>query len=766
MTFETGSTVGDYTIVAHIGNGGGGRLFKGRHKVTGRVEALKVLQPDPAGARESILRFLREIRLQASLDHPHIARVYSAFHLDGHLVMAMEYVEGRSLRELLQQGPLDVPKALDFTLQALDALAYAHAVEVSHRDIKPENILITPEGQLKLTDFGLAKIWSGVSLTQTTPPLGSLRYLSPEQVHASSSVDGRTDLYSLGVVLYEMVTGRPPFTDDKPFELMKAHAETPPRPPVELRDIPGELNGAILGALQKDPAERYGSAQEFRRALERVPLESAPVEKPVRRRPAFGKYWHQWKAALPAVPVIIAIAAISVAGIAKLPSRPSEPIPPPKMPSLVTSIRPPAVAYEKSAPAEEERREPPRPAPARSESRRPAREAPPAPAAKPVVLNVEEIPEPAEPQEIAGMISLPEIPEPSLVPITPPELPGASAATADEPILNLSRQWVAKPGADGILFSDDASRLAVYSDDGFQLLDSASGELLTELQLPDGNLTALALSPDSKMLVLGSADGSVRTWDIAAGRSTAMLGHPSGVTSLSLSDDGKVLAVGLRDRNVQVWTSTGDSSRWQRAASRRIARQTPSSVAFSSEAELVTAASPDRQVQVWNPAGDELHRIQTLADGVSAVAFSTNGSVLAAAGQGQMGLWHVYSGQRIKGVSTGGDRFAITCLKTGRCLGVAVDGGAVSVWDLIESEKLAAVEADHPIRAIALSKDGSQVVAFDEANQLYQWKWNAAGRQDLARKLEPGEMSQLIEEVAGSTDKNRNPFRRLIDVVR
>jgi len=765
MTFEIGSTVGDYRIVGAIGNGSGGRLFKGRHEVTGRVEALKVLQPDPSHTRESIARFLREIRLQASLDHPNIARVLNAFHGDGQLVMVMEYVEGHSLRELLLQGPLEIATAIDFACQALNALAYAHGLEVSHRDIKPENILITPEGRLKLTDFGLAKIWSGISLTQTSPPLGSLRYMSPEQVHADNSLDGRTDLYSLGVVLYEMVTGRPPFIDDKPFELMKAHAEQLPRPPSELREIPGELNAAILGALQKKPSDRYASAAEFRRALERVPNTSAAVKKPTLRCTARPLCRH-WKAALGAAATLAAVLTFSA--VAEWPKALQEAVSPPEIPEYLGRIRPPALAYEKIPAAVESEREQPRPAPTRAAAARPTAQQRTQSPTEPQVPNLEQSEAPGPEQPPLELAFLPEIPDPELVPGLPEKAEEVTvpAAASAAPRLLLIDKWPAGDGADGLVFGADSRSLIAYGKQGFRMWDVHSGESVAESHDSGGELTALALSPNRKTLFLGGSDGSVRTWNVAEGRSTAMLGHPSAVTALSVGDDGKVLVVGLDDRNVHVWSSAGDEGHWERSARKRISKRSPVWVAYSSEPELVTAVSTDRQVQVWPLTGGEIRRIQTFPNGATVAAFSPDGAILAAAGRGEVGIWHVSSGQSITSLETGGTEHSLACLESQRCVGVSANGRTLSVWDLISSELLATVGADADIHRLAVSPDGTEVAALSSDGQLYHWRWNETGCEYLARRLNPEEMSRLIEEVADANEDRRGPFRRLLDTIR
>jgi serine/threonine protein kinase len=283
MTFRPGDTVGDYKIIGVLGGGGMGRVFKAEHIITRRIEAMKVLLRDQADQQEFVRRFLREVQVQASLNHPNIASVHNAFLVGDDLMMVMEYIEGESLECLMRRGPIPWRTAVDYACQALKALGYAHARAITHRDIKPSNIMITPDQIVKITDFGLAKIiGEDVRLTQSGAVIGSVYYAPPEQVKGSSAIDGRSDLYSLGVVLYEMVTGCKPFDGDSNFAIMSGHVAEAPTPPIErFPDLPQPLNDLILTTMAKAPEERPASAGDFLQALDRV--NSAPDFKSSRR---------------------------------------------------------------------------------------------------------------------------------------------------------------------------------------------------------------------------------------------------------------------------------------------------------------------------------------------------------------------------------------------------------------------------------------------------------------------------------------------------
>ena len=269
----TGARKGDYLILGTLGAGGMGKVYKVRNTLSDRVEAMKVLLPDLSEQQELADRFLREIKVLASLHHPNIAELRTALTIGNQLVMIMEYVEGTTLASRLQQGDVRYADALVYFDQVLAALACAHSQRIVHRDIKPANIMLAPFGVVKLMDFGIARSGNDMGLTMTGTTLGSVAYMSPEQVRCEP-LDGRSDLYSVGVSLYETITGQRPYVSDNNFEVMQAHLQVPPTAPIELKpDIPPGLNQLILMAMAKNPAQRFQTADAMRGALRSV----APV---------------------------------------------------------------------------------------------------------------------------------------------------------------------------------------------------------------------------------------------------------------------------------------------------------------------------------------------------------------------------------------------------------------------------------------------------------------------------------------------------------
>jgi serine/threonine-protein kinase len=267
MAIQVGDIVGDYEITGVLGRGGMGRVFRVRNRLTEREEAMKIVLSDldenPAFAE----RFLREIKVHARLQHPNIAALYSAQRIGDRLVMILELVEGVSMEALLRSGGIAIPEAAHYIVQVLEALAYAHERGVVHRDIKPANILIGAGGVVKLTDFGIARSASEARLTGTGQALGTLAYMSPEQI-AGGLVDARSDLYSLGLTSYEMVTGRRAMQGASEHALMSAQlGYLPPEPSAVNPRVPGAISAAIMRVIAKDPAMRFQTARDFQAAL-------------------------------------------------------------------------------------------------------------------------------------------------------------------------------------------------------------------------------------------------------------------------------------------------------------------------------------------------------------------------------------------------------------------------------------------------------------------------------------------------------------------
>jgi eukaryotic-like serine/threonine-protein kinase len=270
MQFEIGRTYEGFEFLDTLGSAKKVLAYRVRNVLAQRIELLRIL-PQIGGDPERMERFLREIKVRARLVHPNIVMFYHAGELEGRLIMTTELVEGPTLEERLELGPMPWQEATAMMAQVLTALDWAHTNRIVHREVAPANIILAADEVVKLSGFGLARGIADTQLTQAGAVMGELKYMAPEQVKGMADLDGRSDIYSAGAVLYEAVTGSAPFGSKSPFDLMLAHVNVIPEHPIKLRpEIPEELDRIIMTVLAKEPSQRFQRAEEFRAALDRL----------------------------------------------------------------------------------------------------------------------------------------------------------------------------------------------------------------------------------------------------------------------------------------------------------------------------------------------------------------------------------------------------------------------------------------------------------------------------------------------------------------
>src|ERR1035437_1006063 len=444
MEFELGQTYSGYQFLDVVRRSRGAVQYRVQNTLAQRVESLHALTSAAADDPDAAERFLREVRIRARISHPHIVTFYTAAPVEGRMAMTTELPDSLSLAERLKLGPLPWREALDTTRQLLDALPCIHQQSFVHCDITPENILFGPGGCCKLADFSLARPLDPAHNSESGAVVGNPRYISPEQVKGECHLDQRSDLYSLGVVLYEMLCGLPPFESRSQFELMMAHVNQSPAPPSRLHAmLPQFLDAVVLKALAKDAGDRYPSAAAFADAIAQIAgresLEPEPPAAPsagvVRSAPA-----HMAPEAAPAPPAT---------------SIPSS-VPPPQAAALVAEAVAPPVC-------------PIVPEPAVSAESAPmiaAAEAPEAAPSPAIVPALEAVPEPAPSSAIVPeLAAVPELAPaiadtaaaaPSAVVPAPEAAPEAAPASATVPELAAAPE-LAPPIADAAAAPDPAS---------------------------------------------------------------------------------------------------------------------------------------------------------------------------------------------------------------------------------------------------------------------------------------------------------------------
>lgn len=287
MSITVGDTVGPYTIVEKLGQGGMATVYKAYHEALDRYVAIKVLHPTFKDDDSFLRRFSREAKVVARLEHPHIVPVYDFAEHYGMPYLVMRYIEGETLKDRLNQGVLSRPEILRIAQGIAEALDYAHGQGVLHRDVKPSNVLLTRGGGVYIADFGLARIaQAGESTLSRDAIMGTPQYISPEQARGDKDIDGRTDIYAFGIILYEMVTGQVPFNADTAYSIIHAQIFDPPPAPTQLNEqVSPILETVLLKALNKEVADRYATAGElytaFQEAITEMPSQMAPANRQV-----------------------------------------------------------------------------------------------------------------------------------------------------------------------------------------------------------------------------------------------------------------------------------------------------------------------------------------------------------------------------------------------------------------------------------------------------------------------------------------------------
>jgi WD40 repeat protein len=662
-----------YEILAELGRGSMGVVYKAIQTSLRRVVALKVLQPAGNQGTEAEARFRAEAEVVARMQHPNIVQLFEIGEHGGRSYFSLELLDGGTLAGKLGGKPQPEREAARLTATLARAVHYAHQRGVIHRDLKPANVLLTADGVPKITDFGLARrLGTSQRLTQLGEVIGTPCYMAPEQARGKrSSVGVPADVYALGAILYEMLTGKPPFRGDGVYATLLLVSTEEPETPSDIR--PGlalDLEAICLKCLKKRPAERYATAAELADDLDRY-LARTPVKaRPIGARERAAK-WARRTPALAALLVLLLLATGLLVGG-----------------GLFYGIR----LQEQRDEAERQR-----------DDARTARQE----AEKERDIALQATHE-SEQQRDATRQAQAEARK---------RLEQARRSVYALQLSEALTTWPRDPGRARQLL-EDASRCPLdLRDFTWRLLARADGRPLQRLRTPGA--LCISVSPDGKTLATGGSDGFLRLRDTGTGLERAALdAHTGRVCAVAFAPKGKLLATCGADHNVRLWDNSGSALRTLAGHRRPVF-----AVAFSPSGEMLASAGEEGEIRLWNAkTGKELGTLTGHRGAVHALVFANEGKVVISAGEDRgIRFWDL-AARELRGTLQGhGDRiYCLALSPDGKVLASAGGDGALRLWD-VQTGALRLVLPGHVghAYAVAFSPDGRTLVSAAEGFAVF-----------------------------------------------
>jgi len=714
-----------YELLGELGTGGMGIVYKARDRETGDLVALKLLRPEIAADAEGMARFKHELRVTRRITHKNVCRIHEFNRTEGSAYISMELVEGESLRQILNRfGSMTPKKGVQIAQQICSGLREAHSQGIVHRDLKPENVMIDQHGNVKLMDFGIARSNLGFSSTAAGVVVGTPAYMAPEQVRGQQ-VDHRADIYSLGLILYEIFTGTPAFRGKTPVDVVFKQLKDTPTPPRQLEPtLPLHIELAIVRCLEKEPANRFQSVDELEAALAGK-LEEHPAAAGAALTPP------------PVVPTSQRITADAVAS--PVPTSTPQPIAAPP-PDAAPAAKPLAAV--------------PAAAPKATATPQPAAYVP---AAKPgstlgtglvlggmlvVVLVVGFFavkyftgskPAPTEPQAPAAQaVQQPDAPaaesqaQPASPPASQPSSVGAErrvrpeSPAGAEPARTIPEPSAAAPSSRPAPAPTSAPVSTLPPGPVRPLPDFSFSRTFAG---HTGAVSSISFSSDARLLASGGADKTVRVWEVGSGQPVqTMKGHTAAVTSVAFSPDGQLVASASLDRTVKLWhtISGGEAGTLPKDTGAVLA------VAFSPDGHLLASANQQGQVKLWEVASGRAAQALDAHDApVYAIVFSPDGRLLTTAGRdAKVKLWQVASGQEVATLSGHADAVnSLAFSSDGRTLASASEDRTVKLWDVAARRELRSLSGHAAgVDGVVFSADSRVVASASGDKTIKLWE--------------------------------------------
>jgi WD40 repeat protein len=710
----TGKELNQYRILGPLGEGGMAAVYKAYQPSMDRQVAIKILPRLYAAEPGFLARFEQEARVIASLEHPHIIPVHDFGEADNYTYLVMRFVEGGTLADLLGKAPIPLVEIQRIIGQIAGALDYAHGRGVIHRDVKPTNVLVDPQRNCLLTDFGIAKMVEGTSaLTVSGAFLGTPKYASPEQARGEK-LTGRSDVYSLGIILYEMATGRPPFEAETPMALIFKHANDPlPLPRSINEDVPEQLENVILKALAKSKEDRYATAGELAAALKSVSL-TAPTPTPspdpspatVRRVEARPSRPLPWRWIGIGGGALIGIIAIGVGLVLFLPMLSASPTPEPLKPTSTIAV---AVDQPTLTP---------------DSGLTPLIRQPDS-ANLITIFNVQNLVE-------DWLLTLGSIEAIELSPSGDVLAVAGGMGTWLFDVETMNTLRLLNPGSIVIdlSWSPDGTSIATASIDGVaDLWNADSGELVVSLFGHEASLGAIAWSPDGAWVATSAFDGSIRIWDANSGESAQVIDDiSSGTISLVWNPHSDVIAAGSQDGTIRVWDAYAGTMMMllgQHDGAVEALDVGPSGT-------LVASGGTDGRVKIWNVDTSSLVAdLDAYGFEVADVAWSPDGERLAeSSGLGSLGHVGIFDVESEEKQDALDEVFldytvAMDWSVSGDLIAGATRRGDLVVWDGVTGQVLHELRFHgYEATGVSWSPDGSQLASTTSEGIIQLWNAN------------------------------------------